>query len=248
MNDHRPHDSDPAAHKSHHSAHHAHPLAADKGHARSCCAGDGQGAKPVVSAAPGTIYTCPMHPQIRQLGPGSCPICGMTLEPLLPTETEDDGELRTVRRKFWISLALSAPVVLIAMLSHVLPMNLGMGGTWLLRYTEVLLTTPVVLWAAADYYRRGWLGVVNRSPNMYTLIGLGVAVAYVYSLLATFLPAWFPTEMRDAHGMVGVYFEASASIVTLVLLGEWLELAARGRTSAAIRQLLGLVRMTARRM
>jgi Cu+-exporting ATPase len=105
-----------------------------------------------------------------------------------------------------------------------------------------------VLWAAADYYRRGWLGVVNRSPNMYTLIGLGVAVAYLYSLLATFVPAAFPAEMRDAHGMVGVYFEASASIVTLALLGEWLELAARGRTSAAIRQLLGLAPKTARRI
>jgi len=127
-------------------------------------------------------------------------------------------------------------------------MNPGMGGAWLLRYTEVLLTTPVVLWAAADYYRRGWLGVVNRSPNMYTLIGLGVAVAYLYSLLATFAPASFPTEMRDAHDMVGVYFEASASIVTLALLGEWLELAARGRTSAAIRQLLGLAPKTARRI
>jgi Cu+-exporting ATPase len=172
----------------------------------------------------------------------------MALEPLLPTATEDDGELRAVRRKFWISLALTAPVVLIAMLSHVLPLNLRPAGAWVLRCTEVLLTTPVVLWAAADYYRRGWLGVVNRSPNMYTLIGLGVAVAYLYSLLATFVPAAFPTEMRDVHGMVGVYFEASASIVALALLGEWLELAARGRTSAAIRQLLGLAPKTARRI
>ncbi|MDB6161279.1 MAG: atp7 [Gammaproteobacteria bacterium] len=233
------HEEQRASHEGHHLAH---------GHAKSCCAGSGQGARDASPAASGTIYTCPMHPQIRQLGPGSCPICGMALEPLLPTATEDDGELRAVRRKFWISLALTAPVVLIAMLSHVLPVNLRPAGAWVLRCTEVLLTTPVVLWAAADYYRRGWLGVVNRSPNMYTLIGLGVAVAYLYSLLATFVPAAFPTEMRDVHGMVGVYFEASASIVALALLGEWLELAARGRTSAAIRQLLGLAPKTARRI
>ncbi|MFL6606239.1 MAG: copper-transporting P-type ATPase [Steroidobacteraceae bacterium] len=218
---------------------------------QSCCAGGGHGAKAAPSippAPPGTIYTCPMHPQIRQLGPGSCPICGMALEPLLPSGTEDDREVRAVRRKFWISLALSAPVVLIAMGSHVLPVNLGMSGMWIVRYMEVLLTAPVVLWTAADYYRRGWLGVVNRSPNMYSLIGLGVAVAYLYSLVATFMPGAFPAEMRDGHGMVGVYFEASASIVTLVLLGEWLELAARGRTSAAIRQLLGLAPKTARQI
>jgi Cu+-exporting ATPase len=153
----------------------------------------------------------------------------MALEPLLPAATQDDRELRAVRRKFWISSGLSAPVVLIAMVSHVLPVSLGMGGTWPVRYIEVLLTAPVVLWAGADYYRRGWLGVINRSPNMYTLIGLGVAVAYLYSLVATFVPAAFPAEMRDAHGMVGVYFEAAASIVTLVLLGEWLELAAPHR-------------------
>lgn len=252
MNARRAHDGHDRAHDGHHavhdgqSGHEGHHLA--HGHAKSCCAGSGQGAKDASPAASGTIYTCPMHPQIRQLGPGSCPICGMALEPLLPTATEDDGELRAVRRKFWISLALTAPVVLIAMLSHVLPLNLRPAGAWVLRCTEVLLTTPVVLWAAADYYRRGWLGVVNRSPNMYTLIGLGVAVAYLYSLLATFVPAAFPTEMRDVHGMVGVYFEASASIVALALLGEWLELAARGRTSAAIRQLLGLAPKTARRI
>jgi Cu+-exporting ATPase len=246
VNARRAHDGQDPAHDGHRAVHDGHHLA--HGHAKSCCAGSGQGAKDASPAASGTIYTCPMHPQIRQLGPGSCPICGMALEPLLPTATEDDGELRAVRRKFWISLALTAPVVLIAMLSHVLPVNLRPAGAWVLRCTEVLLTTPVVLWAAADYYRRGWLGVVNRSPNMYTLIGLGVAVAYLYSVLATFVPAAFPTEMRDVHGMVGVYFEASASIVTLALLGEWLELAARGRTSAAIRQLLGLAPKTARRI
>jgi Cu+-exporting ATPase len=189
-----------------------------------------------------------MHPQIRQEGPGTCPICGMALEPLMPTEAEDDSELRSVRRRFWISAALSLPVVAIAMLPHLLDLHLTLGTIRLLRGAELLLTAPVVLWAGADYYRRGWLGLVNRSPNMYTLIGLGVVVAYIYSLFATFAPAAFPPEMRDEHGMVGVYFEVAAVIIALVLLGEWLELAARGRTSLAIRQLLGLAPKTARRV
>jgi P-type Cu+ transporter len=181
------------------------------------------------------IYTCPMHPQIRQAGPGACPICGMALEPVAPAATGDDSEIRAVRRKFWISVVFAAPVMLVAMAPR-------------LRIIELLLSAPVVLWAAADYYRRGWLGVINGTPNMYTLIGLGVLVSFGYSLVATFAPGLFPSEMRDAHGMVGVYFEVAAVIVTLVLLGEWLELAARGRTSAAIRQLLGLAPKTARRI
>jgi Cu+-exporting ATPase len=195
-----------------------------------------------------TIYTCPMHPQIRQTGPGSCPICGMALEPLMPTAVEDDSELRAVKKKFWISAALSLPVMSIAMLPHLLDMHLSGAAAAALRFGELLLTAPVILWAAAGYYRRGWRGVVNRSPNMYTLIGLGVLVSYAYSLFATFSPASFPPEMRDSHGMVGVYFEVAAVIVALVLLGEWLELGARGRTSSAIRQLLGLAPKTARRL
>jgi Cu+-exporting ATPase len=170
----------------------------------------------------------------------------MALEPLVPRGTEDNTELRTVRRKFWISAALSLPVVAVAMLSHLLH-SMPVSPA-LLRILEVLLSTPVVLWIGADYYRRGWEGVRNRSPNMYTLIGLGVAVAYLFSLFATFIPSAFPVEMRDDHGMVGVYFEASAAIVTLVLLGDWLEISARGRTSAAIRQLLELAPKTARRV
>ena len=197
---------------------------------------------------PDTIYTCPMHPQIRQVGPGHCPICGMTLEPLMPAEVDDDRELRKVRRHFRISAALSVPVVVIAMLPHLLDLHLTLGAERALRATELLLTLPVVVWAGADYYRRGWLGIVNRTPNMYTLIGLGVLVAYLYSLFATFSPGTFPPEMRDSHGMVGVYFEVAAAIVTLVLLGEWLELTARGRTSLAIRHLLGLAPRTARRV
>src|SRR5688572_19543030 len=202
------------------------------------------------SATPpaGTIYTCPMHPQIRQAGPGSCPICGMALEPLVPTASEDDSELRRVKKKFWFAAALSAPVVVIAMVPHLFDLHLGGAALWILRFTELALTAPVVLWAGADYYRRGWRGIVNRSPNMYTLIGLGVLVAYTFSLFATFAAGSFPPQMRDAHGMVGVYFEVAAAIIALVLLGEWLELAARGRTSTAIRQLLGLAARTARRV
>ena len=210
--------------------------------------GSGDKPRPVSAASQDIIYTCPMHPQIRQAGPGSCPICGMALEPLVPTAVEDDSELRAVKRKFWISAALSIPVVAIAMLPHLLDLHLSDAAASALRYAELLLTAPVILWAAADYYRRGWRGVVNRSPNMYTLIGLGVLVSYIFSLFATFTPNAFPPEMRDAHGMVGVYFEVAAVIVALVLLGEWLELAARGRTSLAIRQLLGLAPKTARRV
>jgi Cu+-exporting ATPase len=195
-----------------------------------------------------TIYTCPMHPQIRQVGPGYCPICGMALEALVPRAEEDESDLRAVKRRFWASLALTLPVVLVAMLPHTLGLPLSHGAAENLRWAELLLSAPVVLWVGAGYYRRGWLGVVKRSPNMYTLIGLGVIVAYVFSLFATFDPESFPPEMRDAHGMVGVYFEVAAVIVTLVLLGEWLELRARGRTSAAIRQLLGLAPKTARQL
>ena len=191
-------------------------------------------AKPTARVEPSATYTCPMHPQIRQAGPGACPVCGMALEPLLPTVEADDSELRAVRRKFWISVALTLPVIGVSMTQ--------------LRGVEFLLTLPVVTWAAADYYRRGWLGIVNRSPNMYTLIGLGVVIAYGYSVWATLLPSVFPAEMRDAQGRVGVYFEVSATIVALVLLGEWLELAARGRTSSALRALLNLAPRLARRV
>ena len=198
--------------------------------------------------AAGTIYTCPMHPQIRQVGLGHCPICGMALEPLMPGGSEDDSEIRSVRRRFWIALTLALPVLVIAMMPDVLGMTLTSTGAWTLRTLELALSAPVVLWAALPYYRRGWLGAVRRTPNMYTLIGLGVLVAFTYSLIATFFPGRFPPAMRDEHGMVGVYFEVAAMIVALVLLGEWLELAARGRTSAAIRQLLGLSPKVAHRL
>jgi P-type Cu+ transporter len=196
----------------------------------------------------GTIYTCPMHPEIRQIGLGTCPKCGMTLEPLLPAASEDDSEIRTLRLRLVVAVALAVPVLLIAMTPHLIHLMLTPTMARILRAMELLLSAPVVLWAAADYYRRGWRGAINRSPNMYTLIGLGVIVAFSFSMVATLAPSSFPPKMRDANGMVGVYFEVSATIVALVLLGEWLELKARGRTSAAIRQLLGLTPKTARRI
>jgi Cu+-exporting ATPase len=208
----------------------------------------GPAAPPSPDVAAGAIYTCPMHPEIRQIGPGHCPKCGMALEPLMPTEVEDDGEIHSVRRRFWTATTLAIPVMLIAMAPHLLGWTLNSTAAWTLRMLELALSAPVVLWAAVPYYRRGWLGVMHRAPNMYTLIGLGVMVAFTYSLIATFFPGQFPATMRDAHGMVGVYFEVAAVIVALVLLGEWLELRARGRTSAAIRQLLGLTPKTARRV
>jgi Cu+-exporting ATPase len=216
---------------------------------KQCChshhAPKAKGDMPIV---PGTIYTCPMHPEVRQVGPGNCPKCGMALEPEMPSEHEDDSELVGVRRKFWVALALSLPVVAIAMIPHLFNLHFSQTTASLLRGLEMILSAPVVLWAALDYYKRGWLGIVNRSPNMYTLIGLGVCIAFIYSIVATFIPAAFPPEMRDDHGMVGVYFEVASAIVALVLLGEWLELRARGRTSAAIRQLLGLAPKNARKI
>jgi Cu+-exporting ATPase len=172
----------------------------------------------------------------------------MALEPELPAADTDEYDLLVVRRKFWISLAFALPVVAIAMLPHLIALHVSSTAAQVLRGAELLLSAPLVLWLALDYYRRGWLGVVTRSPNMYTLIGLGVLVAFVFSVVATFVPHLFPAEMRDAHGMVGVYFEVASAVVSLVLLGEWLELRARGRTSAAIRQLLGLAAKTARRV
>jgi P-type Cu+ transporter len=201
-----------------------------------------------VEAPAGTIYTCPMHPEVRQIGPGHCPKCGMALEPLMPTEMADDSEIRSVRWRFWMAVALAIPVMLIAMIPHLFGGVLETATAWMLRMLELTFSAPVVLWAAIPYYRRGWLGVVHGSPNMYTLIGLGVIVAFTYSVIATFFPGQFPATMHDEYGMVGVYFEVAAVIVALVLLGEWLELTARGRTSAAIRQLLSLAPKTARRI
>ncbi|MDQ2971904.1 MAG: heavy metal translocating P-type ATPase [Pseudomonadota bacterium] len=196
----------------------------------------------------GTIYTCPMHPEVQQVGPGSCPKCGMALEPMQPVAEQNDSELRKVRRKFWTAAALALPLLLVAMGPHLTGMHFGATTAHALRWAELLLAIPLVLWLGLDYYRRGWLGVRQRSPNMYTLIGLGVLVAFVYSLVATFAPGVFPPDMRDTHGMIGVYFARAGVIVALVLLGEWLEVRARGKTSAAIRRLLDLAPRSARRI
>jgi Cu+-exporting ATPase len=197
---------------------------------------------PEPRAAPSdAIYTCPMHPEVRQRGPGSCPICGMALEPLVVTLDEDDSELRDMTRRFWVSAGLTAPLVAFAMLRHALGVT---WGNWI----ELALAAPVVLWGGWPFFERAWRSLVLRSLNMFTLIGLGVAVSFVYSVVATVAPQLFPPAVRDAHGNVGVYYEAAAAIVTLVLLGQVLELRARRRTGAAIRALLELAPKTARRV
>ena len=189
-------------------------------------------------------YSCPMHPEIRQRGPGICPKCGMTLEPLLPAlEEEENPELRDFSRRFWYSLPLTLIVTLLAMGGHALNLLHGATQNWV----ELLLATPVVLWAGWPFYVRGVRSVIQRSPNMWTLIGLGTAAAYLYSLAATLAPDLFPASFIQ-DGRIGVYFEAAAVIISLTLLGQMLELKARSQTSAAIKSLLGLAPKTARRI
>ncbi len=200
----------------------------------------------------GQKYTCPMHPEVVQDGPGSCPKCGMALEPMVVSldAEEDDSEYRDMLRRFIVSAVLTLPLLVIAMRDFI------PGGQSLevlasartLEWIEVLLATPVVLWGGWPFFVRGVQSVINRSLNMFTLIGLGVSVAYVYSLIAVFFPQIFPETMRSPQGTVGVYFEAAAVIVTLILLGQVLELKARSRTGAAIKALLGLAPKTARKI
>ena len=192
-----------------------------------------------------------MHPEVVQVGPGTCPLCGMALEPRTFTAGDDDEnpEYHDMSRRFWIATALTAPLLLIAMLELISSVSVS---AWLPMRTRILiefaLATPVCLWAAWPFYERAVQSVIHRSPNMFTLIGLGVSVAYLYSVIAALLPGVFPSSFRDASGDVGVYFEAAAVIVTLILLGQVLELRARGQTSAAIRGLLKLAPATARRI
>ncbi len=183
-------------------------------------------------------YTCPMHPEIIRFGPGSCPICGMALEPVdVFTEVEADPEYDSMRLRFWVSTALSLPVLLLSMLGE----SLGLRLTPIvLSGIEFLLATPVVLWGGWPFFERFWSSLVNRSPNMFTLIGLGTGAAYLDSVVATFFPQVFPASFRGMDGAAPVYFEAAAVITTLVLLGQVLELRARQRTSGAIRALLNL--------
>jgi Cu+-exporting ATPase len=222
---------------------------------RQFVAGPDRYATPVRAAAPPPgaaeqIYTCPMHPQVRQKGPGSCPICGMALEPLtVGAEEGPDPELADMTRRFWIGLVLGVPLLVFAMgdmlpgepLRHLVP---GRVAAWL----QLVLATPVVLWAGWPFFVRGWASVVNRSLNMFTLIAVGTGMAYVYSVAGTVAPGLFPESFRTHGGEVGLYFEAAAIITVLVLLGQVLELRARSRTSSAIRALLNLAPPTARRL
>jgi Cu+-exporting ATPase len=193
-------------------------------------------------------YTCPMHPEIVRSGPGSCPICGMALEPrTVAAQEEENPELREMSRRFWVSLALSAPLLVIAMAEMLpgMPVQHALPPGWL-PWIELLLASPVVLWGGWPFFERGWVSVVKRSTNMFTLIAMGTGVAYGYSLVATVFPGIFPQSFRGMGGKPEVYFEAAATITTLVLLGQVLELRARSRTGAAIRALLDLSPKTAR--
>ena len=194
----------------------------------------------------GTTYTCPMHPEIRQVGPGSCPICGMALEPVLVSlDTGPNEELIDMTRRFWIGLVLTLPVFVLEMGGHLLGLDHLISqrtSNWI----QMLLATPVVLWAGWPFFQRGWQSLVNRSLNMFTLIAMGTGAAWVYSMVATLAPGIFPDQFRQADGSVAVYFEAAAVITVLVLLGQVLELRARESTSGAIRVLLDLAPKTAR--
>ena len=198
-------------------------------------------------AAEGSVWTCPMHPEIRRDRPGTCPICGMALEPLEPSlEEETNPELIDMTRRFWVGVALSVPLVVLAMGSdllgwELLPMRISV-------WVQLALATPVVLWSGWPFFERFWASLRNRNLNMFTLIGLGVGVAYGYSLVATLAPGIFPASLRTMGGLIPVYFETSAVITTLVLLGQVLELRARAATGTAIKALLGLAPKTARRV
>jgi Cu+-exporting ATPase len=201
---------------------------------------------PEPEAPAGTIYTCPMHPEVRQVGPGSCPICGMALEPeQVSLDDAPDPELIDMTRRFWIALVLTLPVFATEMGSHLgLQLVPPSWSNWI----SFALSTPVVLWAGAPFFVRGWNSLMTRHLNMFTLIAMGTGVAWLYSVVGTLAPQLFPPAFRDMHGMVAVYFEAAAVITVLVLLGQVLELQARARTSGAIRALLGLTPKTARRV
>ena len=204
----------------------------------------GSGNLAVSEPLAGAIYTCPMHPEIQQDHPGSCSLCGMSLEPLIPELGEDENpELLSFQRRFWWTLPLTVAVTTLAMFGHDLNLMAMRTQTW----TELFLTLPIVLWAGWPFFQRGIDSIANRSPNMWTLIGLGTSAAFMYSVVATVAPQFFPASFMSM-GRIGVYFEASAVIISLTLLGQILELKARSQTSAAIKSLLGLAPKTARRI
>src|SRR5690554_1322134 len=220
-------------HEHHHQAH-------GHGHA---------GDTAVPAAGQGAIWTCPMHPEVRQDDPGSCPICGMGLEPMTVTrDSAPSPELADMTRRFWIGLVLTLPVFVLEMGGHVFPALFDLVPMRTSIWIQLVLATPVVLWCGWPFFQRAWASLVNRSLNMFTLIAMGTGVAWAYSVVATLVPGIFPAAFRAADGSVAVYFEAAAVITVLVLLGQVLELRARERTSGAIKALLNLAPKTARRI
>ena len=207
------------------------------------------GRKPAPPASADAVYTCPMHPEVQQVGPGDCPKCGMALEPAMPSlDGNGDGELRAMARRFWTLLALTLPVFALAMGLHLLGWRPPAAWAGVADWVEAVLASVVVSWGGAPFFARGWRSLKPWHPNMYTLIALGTGVAWLYSVVAFLWPGIFPQAFRDMHGRVAVYFESAAVIVTLVTLGDFLELRARRRTGAALRVLLGLAPKTARRI
>ncbi|MBO0734493.1 MAG: YHS domain-containing protein, partial [Methylocapsa sp.] len=205
---------------------------------------EGPGAK----AIEGAVYTCPMHPEIRQTGPGACPICGMALEPeMAGPEVKPNPELAYMTRRFWIALVLALPVVTLEMGGHLFNLH-GLMGQKASNWVQFLFATPVVLWAGWPFFERGAKSLISRNLNMFTLIAMGTGVAWSYSAIATLAPGLFPAAFRSADGSVAIYFEAAAVITVLVLLGQILELRAREKTSGAIKALVNLAPRTARRI
>lgn len=218
-------------------------------HAHGAHVADAPVTAPASSQAAGQVeYTCPMHAQIRQMGAGACPICGMALEPTVATASDGESpELKDMTRRLWIGAILSAPVVVLEMGGHVVDLHRWIGGqtsNWI----QLLFATPVALWAGWPFFVRAWSSLKTRNLNMFTLIALGTGVAWLYSIVGTVAPVWFPTALRMADGTVPVYFEAAAVITVLVLFGQVLELRAREKTSGAIRALLDLAPKNATRV
>jgi Cu+-exporting ATPase len=215
------------------------------------CPKCGMALEPLATVLPAATieYLCPMHPQIVRNGPGTCPICGMALEPRTVTGVEENAELKVMTRRFWVSVALSLPLLVFVMGDMLprQPLRHGLSSR-LLAWLQLLLATPVVLWGGSPFFERGWASIVNRSLNMFTLIALGTGVAWAYSVAGTVAPGIFPASFRTHGGEVALYFEAAAIITTLVLLGQVIELRARSQTSSAIRALLRLAPKTARRL